>query len=175
MKKCPKCQIIKPKQDFYKDLGRKDGLQYSCKECKKYSRKDYYWRNPEFFKEKYKEYYKKTREYHRNRLSRFRQENPLYEPLYRSLNRDKISAKDARRRAAKLKQCPAWLSSGMKLEILGLYSKAQLLSTLTGVKHHVDHIIPLQGVSVRGLHVPWNLQIITKTENLKKGNRIQEA
>lgn len=78
----------------------------------------------------------------------------------------------AHRRAAKLLCTPKWITEYCRHEIRELYKKRDALVKLTGISFHVDHIIPLQGVNVSGLHVPWNLQIIPACENLSKGNKL---
>jgi 5-methylcytosine-specific restriction endonuclease McrA len=67
---------------------------------------------------------------------------------------------------------PNWLTAMQRMEIRLKYRLAIELSRATGIRHAVDHIIPLQGEEVCGLHVPWNLQVIPQTENLKKYNKL---
>ena len=67
---------------------------------------------------------------------------------------------------------PKWLSAEQKMEIRLKYRLAIELSRRTGVRHAVDHIVPLQGETVCGLHVPWNLNVVTQEENLKKHNKL---
>ena len=75
----------------------------------------------------------------------------------------------AKRRAAELKATPPWISMD---EIERVYKKCKRVSKKTGVPHEVDHIVPLLGEKVCGLHVPWNLQIIPADENRSKGNKL---
>ena len=67
---------------------------------------------------------------------------------------------------------PKWLTPEQKLEMRLKYRVAIELSRRLGVPYAVDHIIPLQGEEVCGLHVPWNMEVITQEENLKKSNKL---
>lgn len=79
----------------------------------------------------------------------------------------------ARRRASKKHATPPWLSKEDLANTRLFYQQAKLLTQQTGVQHHVDHIIPLSGDDVSGLHVPWNLQVLVWEENVKKSNRVE--
>ena len=78
----------------------------------------------------------------------------------------------AKRNAAKLHATPPWITKEQLKQIEQFYVEARRLYELDGIRRHVDHVYPLQGKTCCGLHVPWNLQILTKTENLKKNNRL---
>ena len=79
------------------------------------------------------------------------------------------AAQAAARRAMKLRATPSWLNTAQKEVIEALYAAAQV------TKMHVDHIVPLQGENVSGLHVPWNLQLLQPEANMSKGNRFTTA
>lgn len=93
---------------------------------------------------------------------------------YRSKGRERQKNKSAeyleavrRRDAAKISAMPKWADVDA---IKSIYKKCALISEITGIKHHVDHIVPLRGKNVCGLHIPINLQIITASENMSKSN-----
>lgn len=78
----------------------------------------------------------------------------------------------AKRRASKLQATPPWLTAEHWAEIEATYKQAAFLSAETGIKHEVDHIDPLQGETVCGLHVPWNLQVLPRPVNRSKSNKL---
>lgn len=86
-------------------------------------------------------------------------------------NKGKVNAYTALRHAAKMQRKPKWLSKEDKLKIKCLYQVAAMRNRESDIEWHVDHIVPLQGENVCGLHVPWNLQIIPAVENIRKNNR----
>jgi hypothetical protein len=76
-----------------------------------------------------------------------------------------VNAQTARRRAARIKATPPWLTADQRREIRDLYE----LAAIVGMQ--VDHRVPLRGQNVCGLHVPWNLQLLSGRDNARKGNR----
>lgn len=84
-------------------------------------------------------------------------------------NKDVIAAHAAARRARRLMATPSWAN---KSELAQAYTEASFVQWATGKPHHVDHIYPLVHAKFSGLRVPWNLQILTASENMSKGNRI---
>lgn len=115
----------------------------------------------------------------RKKINARRRERRKTDPIYKAKcdqwskdNLDKRSFSGAKRRAAKLNATPKWLTSQDWIDIKRYYKVSQFLTKRTGIKYVVDHIHPLQGGIVCGLHVPWNLQVITDSENTSKGNRI---
>jgi rRNA maturation protein Nop10 len=86
-------------------------------------------------------------------------------------NKSHRNAKNAERRVAKMQRTPKWLTDQDFTDIKKFYDLALELSQAYGFPWHVDHIIPLQGKTVSGLHVVDNLQVIPGSENSRKGNR----
>lgn len=85
-------------------------------------------------------------------------------------NKDRANAKTAARRARRIQAQPPCLTIDDVAKMQVFYNRAQTLSEETGVKHDVDHIVPLNHPLVCGLHVPWNLQVLTSAQNRAKRN-----
>jgi hypothetical protein len=197
MKTCSKCKNTKDVSCFAKHKLRKDGLHNECRQCVsdrdkvrrivlekelKEKSKQYYSENKEVILAKVKEYKENNsdkiakcqKEYAAKNKEKLKKYLSVYIKKHRENNRDAYAAKDARRRAAKLQALPKWLTKAEHEQIKELYTCAQMFKLYTGEEYHVDHIVPLQGENVCGLHVPWNLQVIPAKENLSKSNKLQE-
>lgn len=90
---------------------------------------------------------------------------------YQKNNKGKVNARTAARHAAKMQRTPKWLNKDDKWIMQEIYDLAVLRTQATKLDWHVDHIIPMQGDTVSGLHCPENLQIILAKENCSKSNR----
>lgn len=130
--------------------------------------------------------------YHREKYKDpvFREENRVRSELWRRGNPEKAKAnvsdwqkinrarcREISRRytLAKRNSAPSWLNEQQKEEIRTFYWLAIDLRSVTGEEYHVDHIVPLQGKNICGLHVPWNLQILPSDLNIAKRNRYKET
>lgn len=175
-KVCSKCKVEKSPTEFYKDKRTKDGLQYNCKTCLK----SYFEEKREHHLARHKIYRDTNKELHRER---YKEQKILTSKIWHENNKEKhaILMKDwhtknptiknainAKRRANKIQATPSWCETE---EIKELYRQCKLITEQTGIKHHVDHIVPLQSNLVCGLHCLANLQIIPAIENISKNNR----
>jgi hypothetical protein len=94
---------------------------------------------------------------------------------WRAKNKAHVNAYNRTRKAMIKNRVPSWVDSELYWVINEAYLLAQLRANMTGFQWHVDHIIPLQGRTVCGLHVPDNLQVIPELQNLKKSNKYDET
>lgn len=123
----------------------------------------------------------KDRAYSRSNAKAWREANPNHENTkivkkrWKQENLGKVNANTAKRRSALLQRTPAWLSEDDWWIIEQAYELAALRTKLFKFQWHVDHIIPLQGKTVSGLHTPSNLQVIPWIDNLQKATRFNEA
>ena len=190
-----------PISEFHKSKKEKSGLSTRCKSCRhtyniknremlaeknaiRYEKdkekistqqKQYYQKNRKTIIEKTAKYVKDNKEKVRVSSAIFHMENRERRLIESSIrqknNRGAANARNSQYRASKNKATPKWLTEEQKQQIKSFYVEADRLTKETGIGHHVDHIIPLQGKEVSGLHVPWNLQILTKSENNIKNNK----
>lgn len=153
------------KQNKEKILAKNAQYDFQHKEDRNAYRSAHYKANRERIRAKQDIYYKIYYSEHKEEIA-------IKRTSYAKANPGKMNAKKMKRIATKLEATPPWLTDKQIKEMRDMYIEAIKRTKETGIKYHVDHIIPLQGKMVRGLHVPWNLQIITALKNLSKGNRV---
>lgn len=115
------------------------------------------------------EYVKNNKDIVAFRQATWRSKNKQKIVKYQKDNAGLYAFHAAKRRKKIKTATPSWADMNAIKEF---YLEAARLTKETGIRHEVDHIIPITNDNVSGLHCEFNLQILTKTENLKKHNRI---
>ena len=120
-----------------------------------------YYQNPEYHIARAGLWGQNNRERARAIKAAWKARNPEADHEYRT-----------RRYRATKQASPPWLTEEHRAQMAAIYTEAK---TRPGGPWHVDHIVPLLGKNVSGLHVPWNLQILPAAENCRKGNRLSDV
>jgi hypothetical protein len=194
MKLCCKCKITKPFEDFYANKRMKDGRNTFCISCHKADnivrkvknrknaefnikelvyKKEYRAKTIEQRKEYMKDWHSKNSTQQITYRKQYRLDNPVYFQEYAKVNKHKLNARTRKRQAAKIQRTPAWLTDVDNWMIEEAYELAVLRTKVTGILWEVDHVLPLQGKSVSGLHTPHNLQVIPMAQNRSKLNKFE--
>jgi hypothetical protein len=178
---------------FYKRDSSADGFRNECKECCIVRTKATYREDQERNKEWHREHHRKKLElnpnWHVEHYAANKERMSVYNAMYyrkhyrvKRLAQSKQWAQDnpgmanankKAYKAAKINACPPWVQDDDNLTwmMAQVYELAALRSEMFGFSWHVDHIVPLRGERVSGLHVPWNLQVIPGVDNMSKSNK----
>ena len=100
------------------------------------------------------------------------EEKRAYRNTWKENNQEQVLADNKVRRRKHRQATPPWISRKQKSDMRALYQAAIYMTKTTGEQYVVDHIVPLRSEVVCGLHVPWNLRVITREENLRKSNQV---
>jgi hypothetical protein len=179
LKRCSKCDTYKPLDFFYDDSTRLSGKTVHCKQC--YA--DYYEKNVEHVKQRVTAYkkehveevkaadharYEKNAEQVKKTSAVWARTHPK-ERLeigrrYHATHPGARAKRSALRRAREHQATPKNPTPEYYKQMAEIYANCP-------PGHHVDHIVPLKGENVCGLHIPTNLQYLPAVENLKKHNK----
>lgn len=122
-----------------------------------------------------RKYYEKNKDAVKARAnSRPKSETAQYKKKYKQENPDLYKALTSVRKRRHREATPKWVTTEQKLAMRKTYLSAMTLTKITNVRYVVDHIYPLISHEVCGLHVPWNLRVMTQEENLKKSNSLPD-
>jgi hypothetical protein len=197
LRRCPGCALDRPEDHFYPPR-----VTNKCRACLTAYKRQHYVDNADKYKERAKaamlrdvDGYRaaararakvdpaapaRKKAYKARHADRVKLQNAAYRArhatkigeavsAWRRENKAKLCHYAAKRRVAKGLATPAWADHGF---IEGFYIVAAAWTAATGVPHEVDHIIPIQGDGVCGLHVPANLQVLPRSVNRAKANKL---
>jgi hypothetical protein len=157
----------------------------NCVECRRIETAEAAHRRAEYFREynRREDVRDRKHEWYTNNSISVRQRASLtprekrreYQEAWKQRNPDRVKASNKSRRRKHRDATPPWLTAAQKAEIREIYRIAIHMTKATGEQYVVDHICPLRADTVCGLHVPWNLRVITQEENLRKSNSLTEV
>jgi hypothetical protein len=178
-KNCLICAETKQVSLFYRDNRSKDLCSSYCKECTKLRVIAAYYKNKEACNARNNDYRRKNMQKIRAIAAKYREKNRKrineYSNEWVKANRLNSTLNTAKYRTARLQRTPAWLTDSDLVRIKCFYQVAAMRTRESGYDWHVDHIIPLKGKFVSGLHVPNNLRVIPAIENKRKTNIYEVA
>lgn len=161
-KVCKTCLAKKPVSEFYKQTTRgMYGVRGTCKKCDNAKKAKYRKQLGAVLTQRKKE------EYERNKATHLKNKRD-----YRQNNKGKINALVAARKKVVKQRTPKWITDDDRWMMEQAYELAALRTKMFGFAWHVDHILPLQGKTVSGLHVPTNLQVLPGVDNIRKRNTV---
>jgi hypothetical protein len=149
-KRCSKCGEIKQHEEFSANAKEPDGLRAYCRVCSGEVWKAHYNTDPEKHRERTREYYRANKQLRKE-----------YNQAYRITNPEIYAAHGVKRRTRELNALANWAD----------HEEINIIYAQCPAGYHVDHIIPLQGKLVSGLHVENNLQYLPASENMSKSNK----
>jgi hypothetical protein len=169
---CRVCNQSLSPNFFYVDTAKKSGRSSYCKPCDKAKALERYQKNRAKRLAQAKEWAQNNREKADAHSQAWKLRNPekrkATASAYARNNRPRMNAYWAAREALKRKATPQWADMA---KIAEFYVTSDALSMHTGTWYNVDHIVPLQSPIVCGLHNQFNLQVLSRLENYRKGNR----
>jgi len=186
---CSVCSIDKEQSLFSRDKKSKTGYSYRCRECRSSYGKQYQKQYSSKLKEIAHQYYLENRERIIEKTVTWRTENPekakkhlvtYYEnnkeecyirnSTWKKANSHKVCAQTQKRNSSKMNRTPSWTTDVDLFILEEAYHLAKLRTSSTGIEWQVDHIFPLQGKLVSGLHISNNVQVVPAVWNQKKNN-----
>jgi hypothetical protein len=164
-KNCTKCGQGKTISEFGPSKQRKDGLRPWCKVCHNAANAKWRLANSNYYIARHDESPDRRKKYD----AAYKKKNPTYLKEYYEANKHEFIGRVNKRRSKAEYATPSWADKN-KMRLM--YRLASNLNRLHGfAKYHVDHIVPLQGKRVSGLHVHNNLRILSALENKSKFNK----
>lgn len=154
VKACTKCRRFKRHGEFHRNQQKKDRRASNCKQCDQQRCSDYRQKN----RHVWRRHYQSNIQAYKDRAKKRRADLPEEKIVY-----------EQNRRAAKKQALPSWAKSkAMQAEFKSIAQHRQWLDDNTNRSHHIDHVVPLQSDFVCGLHVPWNLMVLSSEDNVSK-------